>query len=192
MEDTIQNLKKSHLDNNPHSAQANLNKALKPSSHAARLQQLNAAANERAALRKERAIRKRQKKCQEKAMAAKNKASSKKKVKDTSASDSSASDSEASVSSSDSESEKKMKAKTTKSSNKKRDKLQQNTYAILASEHTPKTKNKPGLSRATRKRQKKLSRTNQTFFAQKLSSRCRQMLWKSYLNKLRLGFDICA
>ena len=48
-------------DDNPHSAQANLAKTLNQPKHVTKLQQLAEEANERAALRKERALRKRAK-----------------------------------------------------------------------------------------------------------------------------------
>ena len=64
-------------NDNPHSAQANLNKLLQSSSEVDKLQQLAIAAAEKAAKCKERAIRKRAKKRQEQARAAQKKASKK-------------------------------------------------------------------------------------------------------------------
>ena len=100
-------------ENNPHSAQANLAKTLNQPAHVTKLQQLAEAANERAALRKERALRKRAKKRKELALAKRTTKTKTKSSKDAS-DDSSVSESEASISSDDSDYDKKPKARNTK------------------------------------------------------------------------------
>ena len=155
---------------NPHSAQALLDKSLNPPDHVSKMNDLVAAATEKAARRKVRAIAKRAKKRQELAKAAKASASNK-ATSQSNDDDSSSSSSQSSSSSSDEEYGKKPKAdkKKTKSNNTKgSQKLQQNTYAILNSTTPTKSNATSGLSKAARKRHKKIARTFRTFFCAKV------------------------
>jgi len=173
-------------ENNPHSAQANLAKTLNQPTHVTRLQQLAEAANERAALRKERALRKRAKKRKELALATRTTKTKTKSSKDIS-DDSSVSESEASISSDDSDYGKKPKARNKKKGNKSKQ-LNQNTYAILSSEQTPKTKNRAGISKANKKRQKKLTRIHRTFFSAKIKVQASNNSMQELLKKTQAWF----
>ena len=134
---------------------------------------LVAAAAETAARRKERAIAKRAKKRQELAKAAQAKANQKSMAQqdDDKSSPSSSSSSQSSSSSEEEDYGKKPKAKKgTKApkNNRGTQKLQKNTYGILNSTTPTKSNTTSGLSKAARKRHKKLNRPFRTFFCAKI------------------------
>ena len=155
---------------NPHSAQALLNNSLNPPDHVAKHDQLMAAAADKAAKRRDEAIKKRESKRKALAEAANKKAASKStavEIDDDSSSSSSGS-SQGSSSSSDNEYGKKPKAKKSSRTTKNSQKLQKNTYAILQSGNATKSNSGSGLSKAAKKRQKKIARPFKTFFCAKI------------------------
>ena len=187
-------------NHNPHSAQAKLNQALNPKSSENRLAQLTAAAAEKAAQRKERAIKKRAKRCEKEAKGAlqkkkqaharksnKSKSKSSKNSDSDSSSDDSNSSSSSSSSSSDSE-EYGKKRKATKTS-KTKNKSSHNTFAILNSAPSTKMTQKARLSKAARKKDKKMKRDQRTFFCAKISVKASNNPMEELLRQTKAWFD---
>ena len=195
----IENTRKTFTENNlddiskPHSAQAQLQKSLNPQDFETRMERLKALAAEKAALRKERAIAKREKKRKEQALAASKKAAATKsaaaQVMSSQESSASSSSSESENSSDDTEYGKKQKSSNKSSSMGKTQKLNQNTYAILTANPSSSHKQSGGLSKAAKKRQKKIKRPHQTYFCVKLQIKKSTDPMNELLTKSKQWFD---